>query len=257
MGKTVLAIGAHPDDIEFKMAGTLLLLKKMGWDIHYMTLSDGCLGTQTYSYDEIIKIRRDESMKAANFIGAKYYESVGHDLEIFYTDDLIRKATAVVRQANPDIVLTHPIEDYMEDHMNTGRVVSTAAFARGVKNYITTPPVDPIGKDVTLYHCMPHGLKTRLRQLVTPDYYVNVESVMEEKRQMLTLHASQEEWLQFTQGADTIGDLVEQETTTVGSFSSVFKYAEGWFRHLHVGYSGAEIDPLKDALSEYIANTKK
>ena len=42
---SALAIAAHPDDIEFVMAGTLLLLKEAGWQIHYLNLTDGDMGS--------------------------------------------------------------------------------------------------------------------------------------------------------------------------------------------------------------------
>ena len=65
-----MAIACHPDDIDFGMSGTLMMLKKAGYEIHYMDVANGSLGTAEYTYDEIVKIRREEAMNAAKTIGA-------------------------------------------------------------------------------------------------------------------------------------------------------------------------------------------
>ena len=78
-------------------------------------------------------------MGSARMLGARYHESIADDLEVFYTQDLIRRVTALVRTVKPDIVLTQSLEDYMEDHMNTGRIAVTATFLRGVPNYRSVP----------------------------------------------------------------------------------------------------------------------
>ena len=59
--KRAFAIAAHPDDIEFHMAGTLILLGRAGYELHYMTIANGSCGTTQYSRDEIIRIRRAEA----------------------------------------------------------------------------------------------------------------------------------------------------------------------------------------------------
>src|SRR5260221_7605635 len=81
---TVIAIVAHPEDIEFRMAGTLLLLKDAGADIHMWNLANGCLGTTTYSYRDIIRIRWEEAQAAAREIGATIYPPIVDDLAIMY-----------------------------------------------------------------------------------------------------------------------------------------------------------------------------
>ena len=74
--KIVFAIGCHPDDIEFTMAGTLLLLKDRGCEIHYMTIANGSWGSETIRREELIRTRRDEARSAAELIGARYHESL-------------------------------------------------------------------------------------------------------------------------------------------------------------------------------------
>ena len=122
MDKKVFALVAHPDDIEFMMSGTLFRLKALGWEIHYMTIANGCCGSVQYNREEIIHIRRKEAMNAAHYMGAVFHESLANDLEVFYCDDLIRKITAIVRNIQPTIMLLPALEDYMGDHMTTARL---------------------------------------------------------------------------------------------------------------------------------------
>lgn len=60
-----LAVGAHPDDIEFMMAGTLLLLKEAGARIHMWNVANGCCGSDSHGRDELIAIRRREAAPRA------------------------------------------------------------------------------------------------------------------------------------------------------------------------------------------------
>jgi LmbE family N-acetylglucosaminyl deacetylase len=68
--KTAIAIGAHPDDIEFYMAGTLLLLKRAGYEIHYFNVANGCCGSQQHGPGQLSRIRLAEAKRAAKVLGA-------------------------------------------------------------------------------------------------------------------------------------------------------------------------------------------
>src|SRR5882757_7885724 len=118
-GKSAIAIAAHPDDIEFYMAGTLLLLGEAGFQIHYMTLASGSCGSLEFSTERTRAIRRQEAKQAAKILGATFHPSLVDDLEVFYELSTLRRLAAVIRQVQPSIVLTHSPQDYMEDHMNT------------------------------------------------------------------------------------------------------------------------------------------
>src|SRR5258708_24354899 len=88
--RTALAIAAHPDDIEFGMAGTMLLLKAAGWEVHYMTLADGSCGSIERGPAIIRRIRRRESERPAAILRTTYHPSLVPDLEILYQLPLIR-----------------------------------------------------------------------------------------------------------------------------------------------------------------------
>src|SRR5262249_54867009 len=88
--KVAIAIGAHPDDIEFYMAGTLLMLKKAGYQIHYLNLASGNCGSVEYNSAAVRSIRGTEARAAANVLGAHFHASLTDDLEILYRLDLLR-----------------------------------------------------------------------------------------------------------------------------------------------------------------------
>ena len=248
MPKRVFAIAAHPDDIEFMMAGTLALLGQAGYELHYMTVANGCLGSMQHDTATTARIRRAEAAAAAHIVGATFHESLVPDLEIFYEDRTLRRLASVVRQVAPDIILTQSTNEYMEDHMNTTRLVLTAAFARCMPNYVSDPPRPAISRPVAIYHALPYGLRDPLGQPVQPAMFVNISDVIEIKRQMLSLHASQKEWLDVSQGMGAYVRTMEQMAAEVGRMSGCFAAAEGWSRHLHLGYCAEDDDPLAAAL---------
>lgn len=247
---SALAIFAHPDDIEFVAAGTLLLLKERGWDLHYMNLCNGHGGSVQMDGPTTAAKRLDEAKEAARILGATFYPPISPDLELIYSAPLLKKVASVVRQARPDVVLTHAPSDYMEDHMEACRLAVTAAFAHCIPNFECDPPQAAFFHDVTVYHAMPHGLCTPLRVPVRADGFVNTSSVHHHKRQALAAHESQKHWLDVSQGMDSYLISMDEASRRVGKLSGQFEYAEGWRRHLHLGFSASEIDPLREALGE-------
>lgn len=245
---SVLAIAAHPDDIEFLMSGTLMALADAGYSIHYMNVANGCCGTSEYDAPTIAAIRRSESMEAAEMIGAQFHESVCNDLEIFYDRPTLARVASVVRLAKPNIILTHAPVDYMEDHTNTCRVAVTAAFSRGMPNFQVDPPRETHDGRLTIYHAQPYSHFDPLRQFVTPDLWVDVTDKLEQKVAMLAKHGSQKKWLDRSQGLDSYLQTLRDLDALAGRASGKFAYAEGWRRHSHLGFCGPDDDPLSEAL---------
>jgi LmbE family N-acetylglucosaminyl deacetylase len=247
-----IAIAAHPDDIEFLMSGTLMLLRKAGYQIHYWNLANGCCGSSKYDAETIARIRREEAAAAAKAIGATFHESICNDLEIFYDRPTLAKVASVIREVGPEIVLTHSPVDYMEDHTNACRLAVTAAFARGMPNFVTDPPRPAVAGTVTVYHAQPYGHRDPLGNVMEPSLVVDTTDLIELKKKMLAKHASQKEWLDESQGVNSYLDAMVELDAEVGRMSCIFKYAEGWRRHMHLGFCGKEDDPLRTALKERV-----
>ena len=252
MSKVAMAIAAHPDDIEFMMAGTLSLLRDDGYEIHYMNLSTGNCGSLETDSATTTRIRLEEAKNAARILGAEFHPPISNDFEILYGLDLLRQVAAVVRSVKPQIILTHSPIDYMEDHMNTSRLVTTAAFVRGIPNFATSVPA--VGNyDCAIYHAMPHGLLDPLRRAVKPGIFVDISSVVDKKREALLAHKSQQNWLEDSQGMNSYIQTMEDFSTQVGKMSGRFTHAEGWRRHLHFGFSANEYDPLEELGALYFS----
>jgi LmbE family N-acetylglucosaminyl deacetylase len=252
---SALAIAAHPDDIEFVMAGTLLHLRDAGWEIHYLNVSTGNMGSTEMTAARTAQVRQKEGKAAAKSLGATWHAPFCDDLSIFYTEANIRRLCAVVREARPTVVLTHALADYMEDHMIVARLAVTATFARGIPNYRSTPARRPVLEPCTIYHAMPHGQRTPTRVRVFPEIYVDTTSVQERKRAALACHASQKEWLDKTQGQESYLQTMDDFSRALGQRTKKFACAEGWVRHLHYGFGAEDDDPLRDVLGKrYLAN---
>ncbi len=246
------AVAAHPDDIEFVMAGTLILLGQSGYELHYMNIANGCCGTTEYSAAEAAEIRAREGQAAAESIGAVFHPSLVNDLEIFYNHESLTRLAAVMREVAPEILLVHSPIDYMEDHMNACRLALTAAFARGMPNYPTVPARAPVDQPVTVYHAQPHGNRDPLGNLVRPSMFVDIKGVIELKTAMLACHASQKQWLDTSQGFNSYLTTMHDLSREVGGLSGIFEYAEGWRRHYPIGFGSVESDPLAEALSPHV-----
>jgi LmbE family N-acetylglucosaminyl deacetylase len=248
MSKRVFAVAAHPDDVEFTMAGTLILLKEAGYEIHLMHIANGSCGSLELPPEEIARIRTEEARVAAELIGAIHHPPLVNDLDILYDKPLIARVGAVMREVAPEIVLTHPLQDYMEDHMIACRLAVTAAFCRGMPNFPTDPPRDAITQPVTVYHAQPHGNRDPLGNPVNPSIFVDVTRVIEHKRDMLNCHQSQKVWLDQSQGMDSYLNTMQELAREVGALSGRFEYAEGFRRHIHYGLCDATADPLSESL---------
>jgi LmbE family N-acetylglucosaminyl deacetylase len=250
MSDAVFAIAAHPDDIEFMMGGTLILLKRAGYQPHYMNIANGSCGTATLGKDEIVAIRLEESRLAAESIGAEFHPPLVDDIDIFYERSLLARVGAVVRQVDPRILLLPAPQDYMEDHTNASRLGVTAAFCRGMRNFTTDPPAPPVEGNVAVYHALPFGLQDQLRNPIHAEMYVDVSAVLDEKRRMLACHRSQKEWIDRSQGVDNYLKMMEEMAADVGRVSGKFRHAEGWRRHSHMGFGPEDFDPLRDVLAD-------
>jgi LmbE family N-acetylglucosaminyl deacetylase len=157
-----------------------------------------------------------------------------------------------MRDIAPEIVLTHPPADYMEDHTNVCRLATTAAFTRGMPNFPVDPPRAPVSGKVTVYHAQPFSHRDPLRNAVTPDMFVNVTDIVERKVEMLATHVSQKKWLDESQGHDSYLQTLRELDAECGRMSGIFEFAEGWRRHLHLGFCDKDDDPLRKALHDRV-----
>jgi two-component system, NtrC family, response regulator HydG len=126
--QTIVAIGAHPDDIEIGCAGTLLNYARQGWNIYYIIAS---LGEQCEVNEKnpsvLTKTRKEESRKAAEPIGVKeIFYLMLPDTFIEYNGLTIGAVERVINSVKPDLIFTHTLQDNHQDHKNLGFATITA-----------------------------------------------------------------------------------------------------------------------------------
>ncbi len=200
----ILAIHAHPDDIEFQCAGTLALLKDRGCHITIATMTAGDCGSAELGPLEIAAIRRGEARAAAGLIGADYHCLEFLDLQICHDNEGRRRVTELLRRSRPDIVLTAPPVDYMCDHESTSRLVRDACFCASVPNYATHQwdPSPPTAKIPHLYYVDPIEGIDYFGNPIPSGFVIDISPVFELKLKMLACHASQRNWLLKQHGID-------------------------------------------------------
>jgi len=230
--RNILAIHAHPDDVEILAGGTLAQLAAAGHAITIVTMTPGDCGSRDYPPDEIAAMRRAEDASSARRIGAQYRCGEFRDFSIFNDDPSRRRVVEILRQVRPDLVLTAPPVDYLNDHEATSLLVRDACFGAPMPNYTTgaygaAPPIAAIPH---LYFVDPIGGVDRDGQPVPPDFFVNVAAQMEIKTAMLAEHASQREWLLKHHGIDDYLETMKAWTRENGTRAGT-EYAEGFRRY--------------------------
>ncbi len=247
----LLAFFCHPDDAEMLVAGTLHLVKALGWDVGVATMTAGDLGSQTGTRDTTAATRLAESKAAADFLGAWYRCAHLYDMQVFTNADNLRKVVEVMREFSPDVVLTHSPVDYMLDHEEASRLVRDAAFSIAMPLFSTGKyPAAPLGRGTpTVYYADPIEGLDPMGNRVYPQFYVDISDQIENKRQMLSRHASQREWLRNHHGVDEYLNQMTSWVATYGREAGV-EYAEGFRQHLGHGYPHEPV--LQKALGKRI-----
>lgn len=115
----VLAIGAHPDDVEIGVGGTLAAHQAAGDQIVILTMSRGARGGAALN-------RQDESLAAAELIGARLFLNDLEDTRISASDPTVGIIEQVVAEVQPTIVYTHSSNDRHQDHVAVHRAASVA-----------------------------------------------------------------------------------------------------------------------------------
>jgi len=247
----ILAIHAHPDDIEFQCAGTLALLGKRGHSLMVATMTPGDCGSKDQPPEEISRIRRDEARRAAELIGASYTCLEFRDLSIVIDNDSKRRVTEFIRRARPDVVFTAPPQDYMDDHEATSRLVRDACFNASCPNYATRQwePARALEHIPVLYYVDPLEGQDLWGQSVVPHFYVDTSETFGVKCEMLACHDSQRAWLRAQHGVDEYLESQRRWSEHRGRECGV-KFAEAFRQHRGHPYPAENV--LQTWLSELV-----
>lgn len=226
----ILAIGAHPDDLELQCAGTLALYARDPGNRVYMAVStNGDKGNFDVTSEELAKIREREFRKACEVVGAEPVW-LGYPDE-YLVNSLENRLTFVdvIRKVDPDLVITHGPNDYHPDHRYTHQLVWDALTLAGVHHVKTSLPATT--RQVTLYFMDNLGGID-----FQPTELVDITEVIDVKKKALAQHESQIDIFRRLLDVDLL-DMVD----TVGKFRGYqagCKFAEGftkveaWYRGL-------------------------
>jgi len=254
----VLAVMAHPDDIEITCAGTLVLLKRAGWKVAMATMTPGDVGSMSLSREKISAVRRKEAAASATLLAADYTCLEFDDLAIVYGEDAKRRVCALIRSVRPDLMIAPSREDYMADHTETSRTVVEAAFASTVPNWRTEagpeghPPCESIP---AILYADPIGLLNWEGKRTGAHRVVDITAVMDVKEKMLAKHESQRSWLRAQHGEDEY--LLSMKRWSADRARDYRKkgvrFAEGFTRHMGHGFPHSDF--LVKALGRKLVKT--
>lgn len=216
----VLAVGAHPDDLEILAAGTLARFQADGHHVTMCHVASGNRGSYHATMEETAATRLAEARVAAAQISATHVTLSIPDCEVDAADpDQRRLAVDLVRRDRPDLVITHPPNDYMGDHNETSRLLFDASFSASV-------PLLQTGE-------APHDIVPALYYMDTlnglgfaPTEYVDITGTIETKTRMLRAHASQLDWLREHDGVDIVADM--RTASAYRGLQCGVRFAEGF-----------------------------
>lgn len=244
----ILAIHAHPDDLELLAGGALALLASGGHQVTLVTATAGEGGSAEHSAEETGHIRQAEAAAAAALIGADYRCMGFPDLGVFNDDASRRAVTELIRAVGPDVVITASPEDYHPDHEAISILVRDACFAAPVANY-RTGEAPALAAIPALYFVDAVGARDRSGARHARDFGVDVSSTLAAKLAMIAAHKSQVAWVARHHGIPDYSADVERFTRRVGKDFGVMA-AEGFRHYRHPPYPRSEVlqDLFREAL---------
>ncbi len=129
----ILVIGAHPDDCEFLAGGVTAMYTRLGHQVKMVSLTNGDAGHSQMSGSQLARRRREEAHAAARALGAESLVLDHNDGTLMPTFDLRLEVIRIIREYQPDLVMSHRTNDYHPDHRYTGVVVQDvlAVVAQG------------------------------------------------------------------------------------------------------------------------------
>lgn len=220
----ILAIGAHPDDVEINCGGTLAKYAALGHKVFTATATNGNVGSATLPMEEIAAIRKEEAKKAASLIGAEYI-CLDYDDEMFFdTKEARLKFIDLIRYCQADVILTHSPRDYNPDHELTAKIAHDVAVMIPIEKIKT--PNKPCDKIPLLFH-----FETAGSLGFVPTEYVDISDYFEKKMEMCLCHQSQISWMQDNYKNTLSGQNYFEQRQAVARFRGIqcgVQYAEGF-----------------------------
>ncbi len=221
----ILAVGAHPDDLDILCAGTLAKFAKRGDEIFMGILTDGSKGHFRTPPAELAEIRKSEATESSEVIGAELIWLGMPDACLFDDERTRLRVIDMMRIAKPDLIMTHSPNDYHPDHRMASKLVFDATYIATVPHMKTEhshyEAVAPI-----YYMDTPAGFDFQ------PEVYVNITDTIDKKKEMMSKHQSQVQWLKEHDNIDIL-DFIDITAKFRGlqcgaMYAEGFRLKRGW-----------------------------
>lgn len=213
--KIILAVGAHPDDIDIGCAGSVAKWTKEGQEVYYLVLTDGSKGSENHQIpnEQLIKIRRREQQKAAGLLRVKqviFLDFIDGELE--NSLPLRKQIVTIIRRIKPTMVICFDPSVYYDeermmvnhpDHRQGGEAVMDCVypFARNARSF---PELLEEGLG-------PHVVEELLLvNFSKANYFVDISSSIDKKLAALSCHKSQ------FQDVEKFGERIRQMSKLMG-----------------------------------------
>jgi LmbE family N-acetylglucosaminyl deacetylase len=190
--RSVVAVEAHPDDVELSCMGILIKLHKQGVKVNVVSVTRGDKGAAhdlSITDDQIAAIRKAEASQSIGLLGGEFLCLGADDEYLFDTREMRHALTAAFRRFKADLVLVSPPMDYQMDHITTTELAFQAAHFASLGNLNIDEA--PLAQAPRLYY-----YDAVLGLEFIPSFYVDITDEMEEKKAHAALHKSQMENMQ-------------------------------------------------------------
>lgn len=183
----VLVFSAHPDDMEIACAGTLIKCIKRGDKVTVCHVCNGNMGHVIIPPDELRKIRREEAVRSGKLAGIEVITCDIGDLLANGSNNSQRDIIMeIIKENQPDFIITHSPTDYMPDHLAVHKLVFDASFAASCPHYGSKGSAN-----VTPLYYMDNLAGMGFQ----PTEYVDITEEIDQKLEMLECHESQLRWM--------------------------------------------------------------
>lgn len=221
VSKSIIGFAAHPDDLEFTCTGTLFKLKKQGYEIIYVIVTNGengFKGDLNISRKERVQIRTQEQLEVAGKLGVKNVVFLNYsDGFLLYTEELRRRLVKIIKDIQPEIIFSFDPANRKYDNLNLfhkdHRVVSEAVFDACFA-----------AKNLHMYPGDAHQVKKiYFFGSHEPNYFEDITNLIDFKLDLLACHKSQ--FPDFSKIADFVKNTISRETDRY-EYSEAFRILE-------------------------------
>ena len=193
----ILMIGAHQDDNEFRCGGLAHKYVKLGHDVTFLSVCNGCGGHHIMSPEETTAARAKESAAVAKLLDITYDVWDIPDCNVVADLETRKRMIRYIRNISPDLIISHRTNDYHADHRTVGQLIQDASYLLTVPNECS---------DVPAMRFMPVIMYNEDKFKYPPfeaDIVLDMDDEIDTKLKIADLNVSQVyEWLPYNDGED-------------------------------------------------------